>query len=91
MSSGWLIWYGLASAATIPVYAWDKRCARLGRRRVRERTLHAFELLGGWPGAILARQALRHKTRDTRFLLVSWLIIAAHLAAWGLWWWWGGR
>lgn len=78
-----LFWYLAASLATVAIYWWDKSAARRGRRRVRERTLHAFELAGGWPGAIAARQLLSHKTRDMKFLLVSYAIIAVHAAVWG--------
>ena len=82
----WVIaWYVFASAAAACLYWTDKRAAQRGRRRVRERTLHLVELLGGWPGAIAARRLFRHKTRDRGFLFLSYLIIAAHLGAW-LWW-----
>lgn len=74
----------LASAGTWLVYWSDKRRARAGRRRVRERTLHLWELAGGWPGGLVARRALRHKTRDRRFLVVSWAIIALHAAVWSV-------
>jgi uncharacterized membrane protein YsdA (DUF1294 family) len=70
------------------MYWSDKRRAQHGQRRIRERTLHVLELLGGWPGAILARRVFRHKTRDWAFLAVSWVIIAVHVGAWiALWHW----
>ncbi len=80
--------YGAMSVAAGALYALDKRRAISGRgRRIPERTLHAVEALGGWPGAILARRALRHKTAKASFLVVSWLIVATHAAAWaGLLW-----
>ena len=34
-----------------------------------ERTLHLLALLGGWPGAILARRRFRHKTMKVPFLI----------------------
>lgn len=77
------ILYLAASLAAFGIYALDKRAARRGRRRTPERTLHTIELLGGWPGAALARRVLRHKTQKRNFLLVSYSIIAAHAAAWG--------
>ncbi len=66
-------------------YAIDKRAARREGRRLRERTLHLLELAGGWPGALVAQQALRHKTRDTRFLIVFWAIVTVHVLLWIPW------
>ena len=83
----WLIivgLYALMSAATFVAYGIDKRAARRNARRTRERTLHTLELLGGWPGALLAQRCFRHKTRDRSHLPVLWLIIAAHIAGWAL-------
>jgi uncharacterized membrane protein YsdA (DUF1294 family) len=77
-----LLWYLGASAFAVALYWRDKSAARRGRRRIRERTLHFAELIGGWPGAIAARQLLRHKTRDAKFLLVSYGVIAVHAAIW---------
>jgi uncharacterized membrane protein YsdA (DUF1294 family) len=48
--------YGLMSLITFVVYYLDKRAARLGRPRTPEATLHVLELLGGWPGALLAQR-----------------------------------
>jgi uncharacterized membrane protein YsdA (DUF1294 family) len=83
-----LAWYVLLSTGAFAIYAHDKRRARRGGWRVPEARLHLVELLGGWPGAALARRILRHKTRRVRFLLVSWSIALAHLVAWSLWLWW---
>lgn len=72
--------YGLMSLITYAVYAVDKAAARQGRRRVPERMLHIFALLGGWPGALLAQQHLRHKSSKTRFLALFWLTVLIHMA-----------
>lgn len=77
--------YAMVSSVALAAYAIDKRAAVRGRWRTRERTLHLIEALGGWPGALLARRYLCHKSRDARFLIVSWLIILAHAAGWCLW------
>ncbi len=72
--------YGLLSLVTYAVYALDKAAARRNRRRVPERTLHLLALLGGWPGALLAQQHLRHKSSKTRFLAVFWFTVLIHIA-----------
>lgn len=77
--------YAVMSVAAAALYALDKRRAVTGRgRRIPERTLHTIEALGGWPGAILTRRALRHKTSKASFLVVSWLIVTAHAGAWAV-------
>lgn len=78
---GWIaLVYLIASVATFLVYALDKRAARLGRWRVKEGTLHAFALAGGWPGALLAQQFLRHKSAKVQFLTVFWITVFLNAA-----------
>ncbi|MHC5004963.1 MAG: DUF1294 domain-containing protein [Planctomycetota bacterium] len=83
-----LILYAVMSVATFAAYGLDKRRAARGAWRVRERTLHLLELLGGVPGAVAAQRVLRHKTRKPGFLAVTWLIAASHVAGWAAWWFW---
>lgn len=79
--------YVVMSVATLATFAWDKRAATNARPRVPERTLHILELLGGWPGALLAMKMVRHKNRKARFWMVTAAIVALHAVAWvGLWW-----
>lgn len=82
-------WLVVISGVTLVAFAIDKRRARLGRWRTRERTLHALELLGGWPAAVLAMRLFHHKTRDRRYRAVQGAIIALHLAGAAVagWWW----
>ena len=60
------------SAITFGSYAIDKSAARLKQRRVAETSLILLGMLGGWPGAILAQQLLRHKTAKPSFRAVFW-------------------
>lgn len=76
-----LAWYAAWSAATFGAYAWDKRAAINARRRVRERTLHALELAGGWPGALAAQRMLRHKSSDRWFRFVTRAMAGGNLGA----------
>ena len=80
-----LVTYAVASVAAFLAYAFDKRRAVRGGRRVPERTLHLLELVGGWPGALVAAATFRHKTAKTSYRLVRGAIVCLHLAAWGWW------
>lgn len=73
--------YAALSFLTFLLYAEDKSKARKGRWRVAESSLQVISLLGGWPGAILAQQLLRHKTRKRGFLTVFWTAVVVNMAA----------
>ncbi|MEZ9823063.1 DUF1294 domain-containing protein [Shewanella sp. 10N.286.45.A1] len=36
-------------------------------------------MLGGWPGALLAQQVLRHKSEKTSFKIVLWLTVVSNI------------
>ena len=82
-------WVGLlyagASALCFALYAIDKQAAIHGRGRISEAMLLSLGLVGGWPGAIVAQQALRHKTVKRAFRIRFWITVAANVAlfAWG--------
>lgn len=75
-----LFYIGL-SVIAFAVYAWDKSAARSGAWRTEENTLHTLALLGGWPGALIAQQVLRHKSRKASFRFVFWVTVAVNCAA----------
>jgi uncharacterized membrane protein YsdA (DUF1294 family) len=62
-------------------YAIDKWAAMNNRWRTAEGTLHLFALAGGWPGALMAQQALRHKTQKKAFRVVFWATVMLNCAA----------
>jgi uncharacterized membrane protein YsdA (DUF1294 family)/cold shock CspA family protein len=64
--------YLAASVVCFVVYAKDKSAAVAGRWRVSERKLILLGLAGGWPGAILAQQILRHKSNKAPFRSAFW-------------------
>ncbi|ROS01947.1 uncharacterized membrane protein YsdA (DUF1294 family) [Sinobacterium caligoides] len=67
------------------VQCWlDKRRAERRQSRLSERSLHFVELLGGWPGALLAQRRFRHKTRKKTYRWVVRAIVLLHALAWGL-------
>jgi len=80
-----LTFYLLASAVAFVGYGLDKVAARERRRRTPEATLHFLGLIGGWPGALVAQQLLRHKTSKPGFIAVFWLTVALNVAAFVLW------
>jgi uncharacterized membrane protein YsdA (DUF1294 family)/cold shock CspA family protein len=67
--------YAILSGIAFFLYACDKSAAGHGRRRVPENTLHAVALFGGWPGALLAQDVFRHKTRKAEFQLMFWITV----------------
>ncbi|MEN9373154.1 MAG: hypothetical protein RIR79_706 [Pseudomonadota bacterium] len=67
------------SMVTFIVYAVDKNAARRNAYRVSEKTLHVLALLGGWPGALLAQQMLRHKSVKPQFRLLFWLTVCGNI------------
>lgn len=67
--------YVVTSLLCFALYASDKRRARTGGWRVPERTLLFWGFIGGWPGAIVAQQVLRHKTRKVRFREAFWATV----------------
>jgi uncharacterized membrane protein YsdA (DUF1294 family)/cold shock CspA family protein len=81
----WLLAYAVVSVVSFVQYWLDKRSAETGRWRTPEKTLHLSALLGGWPGALVAQQLLRHKTRKASFQALFWLIVALHQLAWLDW------
>lgn len=74
-----LILYALFSSITFIAYEFDKINARQGRRRISERSLHLLELLGGWPGALVAQWYLSHKNRKASYQRVFWLVVFVNL------------
>lgn len=69
----------IASLLCFVAYGWDKLQASHGKRRVPESTLHRLELIGGWPGALLAQRCFRHKTRKSKYQLSFRMAIAIHV------------
>ena len=72
--------YLVMSIVTIVVYAMDKHKATNGKWRIPEATLHLFELLCGWPGAMLAQVIIRHKNAKVPFQLVFWAMLIINVA-----------
>jgi len=72
--------YALASLLTFVAYAGDKSSAERGAWRTPESTLHTLSVAGGWPGALLAQQFLRHKSTKAEFRSVFWGTVIINVA-----------
>ena len=71
------------SVVTFIAYANDKWAARTDRWRTKESTLHMLGLAGGWPGALVAQQVLRHKSKKQSFQTAFWFTVAVNCAGLG--------
>lgn len=80
-----LLAYLTLSLLAFLAYAFDKSAAVSGRWRTSEQTLHLFSLAGGWPGALLAQQLLRHKTSKQSFVATFWFTVVLNVGAFVLW------
>lgn len=72
-----LIWFVGINVVTFFVYGYDKMMATAGRRRVPEKKLWLFALVGGSLGAMIAMEYFRHKTKKMSFYSLLLLIFLA--------------
>ncbi len=86
--------YGVMSVIAFFAYGFDKAAALRGGQRVSEQTLLTLGFAGGWPGALVAQQIFRHKTRKRSFrkrfwarVVVNVLLLAALVTVTTLWGW----
>jgi uncharacterized membrane protein YsdA (DUF1294 family)/cold shock CspA family protein len=70
--------YLATSVVTFAVYAFDKSAARKEDWRTPEFNLHMLALLGGWPGALVAQETLRHKTQKEGFRALFWVTVVVN-------------
>ncbi|QOL48647.1 cold shock and DUF1294 domain-containing protein [Massilia litorea] len=75
--------YICLSVMTFIAYAVDKSAAQNNRWRTPESTLHMLSLAGGWPGALVAQQLLRHKSKKASFRMAFWLTVLVNCGALG--------
>ena len=75
-----IVWYILLGLITYLIYARDKLAAQRGRWRIPESTLHILSVLGGWVGAMIAQNYLRHKSKKSEFRMTYYATILINLA-----------
>ena len=73
--------YVALSVIAFAAYGLDKRAARRARPRTSEQTLLTLGLVGGWPGALVAQQLFRHKTRKRSFRSAFWRTVVWNIIA----------
>ena len=72
--------YMTVSLMTFIMYVMDKSAAKKGHWRIKESTLHLLSLVGGWPGALIAQQVLRHKSIKQPFQFIFWLTVILNVS-----------
>ena len=77
--SSLILYLAVINIVTFTVFAWDKYSAIDGEWRIPEKTLLLLAFVGGTPGAIVAQQKLRHKTRKQPFRALLILIAGLHI------------
>jgi len=78
-----LLIYISVSIITFLAYVFDKSKAQRGEWRTQESTLHLLALIGGWPGAAIAQQILRHKSKKKEFRIAFWFTVFVNTATLG--------
>jgi len=73
--------YVVASILAFVVYAIDKSAAVADSPRIPEAVLLFVGLAGGWPGAIVAQQVLRHKSSKASFRSAFWNTVVVNVVA----------
>ncbi|MGY1458520.1 DUF1294 domain-containing protein [Luteimonas sp. A534] len=76
-----MVAYLALSVSSYFMYRSDKIAAQSDAQRTPEASLHLADLLGGWPGALIAQQQFRHKTVKPSFQLAFWATVIFNLAA----------
>lgn len=74
-----LYFYSILSIVSIAFYKNDKFAAQQGHWRTTEKFLQLLSLIGGWPGAIVMQQLLKHKSKKISFRLKHFVMVAINL------------
>jgi len=74
------VFIGIMSLITFILYGADKRKAKKGEWRIKEKTLLLFSVFGGGIGGFLGMALFRHKTKHWYFVLINTLFAAVYIA-----------
>lgn len=69
--------YVILNVISFAMYVWDKRKAKMDKRRVKESTLLVAALIAPW-GAVASMRLVKHKTQKLKFKLV-YVFLALHV------------
>ena len=72
--------FAVNSLLTALFYREDKYLAEYNYWRIPEKYLHIWAFFCGWPGALYAQHAFRHKRRKTGFMILFWLGVMVNIA-----------
>ena len=75
--------YLVLGIITFIAYAIDKSAAQNNEWRTKESTLHLLSLMGGWLGALVAQNKLRHKSKKEEFQTVFLATVILNCGAFG--------
>ncbi len=56
------------------IFWWDKRKAIQSKKRIKERTLHFYELLGGVFSILFLMYKIRHKNQKRSYFMITYCI-----------------
>ena len=73
-------YYLLISTLTFFIYAKDKDFSQDGSWRISENTLHFLSIIGGWTGALIAQDKLKHKSSKRSFKILFFVTIILNIA-----------
>lgn len=62
------IWIVIISAVSVILTVYDKIAAKTGSRRIAEKTLMLFGLIGGAGAMLVTMLIIHHKTRHAKFM-----------------------
>jgi len=85
------IYFAAASFLAIGLTVYDKRAARSGSHRIKERTLLLVSVIGGSVAMFVSMRVIRHKTKHAKFMIGIPVIIILQIAAFMLIWWQCGK
>ena len=65
----YLIYFVVISLVSVITTVYDKKAAKIGKRRIRESTLLLLSALGGSLEMYITMKKIRHKTKQKKFMI----------------------
>ena len=65
----YLIYFVVISLVSVIITVYDKKAAKIGKRRIRESTLLLLSALGGSLAMYITMKKIRHKTKYKKFMI----------------------